>query len=111
MAIHIRPFQEADRPVVRQLTIAAFEGVSIDHNIEVRLGLVASRDWRFRKSRDIDRDIDEPGAKVAVAEDDWLGGGGGLCHDAVRSRDAGRLDPQPGRGDRNAGAGVGAAVD
>jgi ribosomal protein S18 acetylase RimI-like enzyme len=73
MAIHIRPFQEADRPVVRQLTIAAFEGVSIDHNIEVRLGLVASRDWRFRKSRDIDRDIDEPGAKVAVAEDDCSG--------------------------------------
>ena len=62
MAIDIRPFQEADRPVVRQLTIAAFEGVSIDHNIDLRLGLVAGRDWRCRKSRDIDRDIDELGA-------------------------------------------------
>jgi ribosomal protein S18 acetylase RimI-like enzyme len=73
MAIHIRPFQEADRPVVRQLTIAAFEGVSIDHNIEVRLGLVAGRDWRYRKSRDVDRDIDVLGALLAVAEDDRSG--------------------------------------
>ena len=38
MTIDIRPFQETDRSVVRQLTIAGFEGVSIDHNIEVRLG-------------------------------------------------------------------------
>ena len=38
MTIEIRPFQEADRSVVRQLTIAGFEGVSIDHNIEVTAG-------------------------------------------------------------------------
>ena len=31
---------------------------------------MAGRDWRFRKSRDIDRDIDVLGALVAVAEDD-----------------------------------------
>jgi ribosomal protein S18 acetylase RimI-like enzyme len=73
MAIDIRPFQEADRPAVRQLTVASFEGVSIDHNIELRLGLVAGRDWRFRKSRDIDRDIDLLGASVAVAQDDGSG--------------------------------------
>ena len=61
MAIDIRPFKEADRPVVRQLTIAGFEGVSIDHNIDSRLGQVAGRDWRLARSRrDIDRDIDEP---------------------------------------------------
>jgi ribosomal protein S18 acetylase RimI-like enzyme len=73
MAIHIRPFHESDRPVVRQLTIAAFEGVSIDHNIDLRLGLVAGQDWRLRKSRDIDRDIDEPGTTLAVAEDNHSG--------------------------------------
>ncbi len=73
MATHIRPFQEADRVVLRQLTVAAFEGVSIDHNIELRLGVVASRDWRFRKSRDVDLDIDTPGARVAVAADDRSG--------------------------------------
>ncbi len=73
MAIHIRPLQVTDRPALRRLTIAAFEGVSIDHNIDVRLGSVAGRDWRYRKSRDIDRDIDELGAEVAVARDDEKG--------------------------------------
>jgi ribosomal protein S18 acetylase RimI-like enzyme len=73
MTIDIRPFREADRSIVRQLTIAAFEGVSIDHNIEVRLGAVAGRDWRWRKSRDVDRDIDGSDNELAVAEDDCSG--------------------------------------
>ena len=67
MAIEIRPFQEADRSAVRQLTIAAFEGVSIDHNIDVKVGPLAGRDWRWRKSRDVDRDIDGASTRVAVA--------------------------------------------
>jgi len=73
MVIDIRPFQEPDRPAVRDLTIAAFEGVSIDHNIDLRLGLVAGRDWRWRKSRDVDRDIDVLGAKLSVAMDNRSG--------------------------------------
>jgi ribosomal protein S18 acetylase RimI-like enzyme len=70
MAIVIRPFREEDRRVVRELTIASFEGVSIDHNIDLRLGPVAERDWRWRKGSDIDRDIDLLGAELAIAEDD-----------------------------------------
>jgi ribosomal protein S18 acetylase RimI-like enzyme len=73
MAIHLRPLQPPDRPALRELTVAAFEGVSIDHNIDVRLGSVAGRDWRYRKSRDIDRDIDDLGAQVAVALNDETG--------------------------------------
>jgi ribosomal protein S18 acetylase RimI-like enzyme len=73
MAISIRPFREADRPIVRELTVAAFEGVSIDHNIDRQLGPVAGRDWRWRKARDVDRDIDLLGAELAVAEDDETG--------------------------------------
>jgi len=73
MAIDIRPFREPDRPAVRELTIASFEGVSIDHNIDLRLGPIAGRDWRWRKARDVDRDIDSPGAELAVAEDDQSG--------------------------------------
>ena len=111
MAIDIRPFQEADRPAVRELTIAAFEGVSIDHNIDVRLGPIAGRDWRWRKSRDVDRDIDVLGAELAVAQDDQIRCGGRLRHDAVRPRDADRLDSQPGRRRRSAGPGAGPAVD
>jgi ribosomal protein S18 acetylase RimI-like enzyme len=73
MAIVIRPYHEPDRPIIRELTIAAFEGVSIDHNIDRRLGPITGRDWRWRKSRDVDRDIDLLGAVLAVAADDQTG--------------------------------------
>src|SRR5262249_54897733 len=62
-----------DRSAVRQLTIAAFEGVSIDHNIETRIGPIAGRDWCWRKSRDVDSDIDDEATELAVAEDDSSG--------------------------------------
>lgn len=68
MDIVIRPFRESDRAAVIALTVAAFPGVSIDHNVDVRLGPVAGRDWRWRKGRDIERDIDSPGTELAIAE-------------------------------------------
>ena len=37
------------------------------------LGPIAGRDWRWRKSRDIDRDIDVLDATLGVAEDDQTG--------------------------------------
>jgi ribosomal protein S18 acetylase RimI-like enzyme len=69
MAIVIRLYREVDRQRVRDLTVSGFEGVSIDHNIDSRLGPIAGRDWRWRKSRDVDLDIDVLGAELAVAED------------------------------------------
>ena len=81
--------RNADRPAVRQLTIAAFEGVSIDHNIDLRLGLVRGPRLAVRKSRDIDRDIDVLGATACrrpgrTTRERCCG----LRHDAVRPRDA-----------------------
>jgi ribosomal protein S18 acetylase RimI-like enzyme len=73
MAIVIRPYREADRAAVRELTVSGFEGVSIHHNIDLILGPIAGRDWRWRKSRDIDLDIDVLGADLAVAEDEETG--------------------------------------
>jgi ribosomal protein S18 acetylase RimI-like enzyme len=73
MSIVIRPYREADRPRLRALTVAAFEGVSIDHNIDLLLGPIAGRDWRWRKERQVDDDIDAPGAEIAVAEDEGTG--------------------------------------
>jgi ribosomal protein S18 acetylase RimI-like enzyme len=73
MAIVIRAYREADRAAVRELTVSGFEGVSIHHNIDLILGPIAGRDWRWRKSRDVDRDIDVPGAELAVAEDEETG--------------------------------------
>jgi ribosomal protein S18 acetylase RimI-like enzyme len=49
------------------LTVQAFEGVSIDHNIDQVLGSVASRDWRERKARHADDDLDAPNGEVIVA--------------------------------------------
>ena len=105
------PFREADRAVVRELTVAAFEGVSIDHNIDLRLGPIAGRDWRWRKSRDIDRDIDVLGAELAVAEDEQTG--------AVVGYVTMQCDPETRIGwihnlvvgDGGAGPGAGAPVD
>jgi ribosomal protein S18 acetylase RimI-like enzyme len=73
MAIVIRPFREDDRPVLRDLTVAGFEGVSIDHNIDQRLGPIAGRGWRWRKARDLDLHLDLLGAELAVAEDEQTG--------------------------------------
>jgi predicted N-acetyltransferase YhbS len=70
MAIIIRPYRESDRPAVRAMTIAAFEGVSIDHNLDDTLGPIAGKDWRWRKGRDIELDIDMPESELAVAEDE-----------------------------------------
>ncbi len=61
MGIVIRPFRETDRAAVIALTVAAFPGVSIEHNVDERLGAVAGRDWQWRKGRDVELDIDSPG--------------------------------------------------
>src|SRR5262249_30994764 len=39
-----------------------------------RLGPIAGRGWRWRKARDLDRDLDLFGAELAVAEDEQTGG-------------------------------------
>jgi ribosomal protein S18 acetylase RimI-like enzyme len=73
MSVQIRPYQPEDRTAVVALTIAAFEGVSIDHNLDRRLGGVAGRDWRWRKGRDVEQDIDRPDSELAVAEAEATG--------------------------------------
>ena len=69
--ITIRPYREADRPTLRALTVAAFEGVSIDHNIDRLLGPIAAAGLdRHARRRHVDDDLDAPGGEVAVAEDE-----------------------------------------
>ena len=84
MGIVIRPYRETDRPAVVALTVAAFPGVSIDHNLDERLGPVAGRDWRWRKGRDVERDIDSPETELAIAESRGERDNGGLCDDGIR---------------------------
>ena len=73
MNIVIRPYRETDRNVLVELTVSSFQGVSIDHNLDRRLGPVAGRDWRWRKGRDLEQDIDTPGSELAVAVDQESG--------------------------------------
>jgi ribosomal protein S18 acetylase RimI-like enzyme len=73
MATVIRPYREPDRATLKRLTIAAFEGVSIDHAIDRVIGPLATSDWRERKGRHVDEDVDDPDGAVDVAADDASG--------------------------------------
>jgi ribosomal protein S18 acetylase RimI-like enzyme len=65
----IRPYRDADREALWRITVEAFDGVSIEKNIEQRFGAIAGRDWRWRKARHIDADIAAPEAAIWVAEE------------------------------------------
>ena len=66
----IRPYCEADRETLKAITVEAFDGVSVDQNIERLFGPIAGRDWRWRKGRHIDWDVAARGAAILVAEDE-----------------------------------------
>ena len=66
----IRPYRDNDRDALIRITVEAFDGVSIEQNIERHFGTIAGHHWRWRKARHIDEDLAAPGAAVWVAEDD-----------------------------------------
>ena len=65
----IRPFQPADLEELRRLTIEGFEGIAIDQNVEKQFGVLAGRDWRWRKARQVDEDCEVNPDGVFVAEE------------------------------------------
>jgi ribosomal protein S18 acetylase RimI-like enzyme len=69
MPLHIRPFRSADLPELQRLTIEGFDGISIDQSVEQHFGVLAGRDWTWRKARQIDDDIaaNPEGVFVALA--------------------------------------------
>jgi ribosomal protein S18 acetylase RimI-like enzyme len=71
MECQIRPYQEADRERLKEITIAAFTvHASIDRRIEERFGPLNGVDWTARKRRAIDADCDAHPAGILVAETD-----------------------------------------
>ncbi|MDA1050694.1 MAG: GNAT family N-acetyltransferase [Planctomycetota bacterium] len=70
MDLHIRRYQPTDLETIKRLTLEAFEGVSIDRNIEDEFGPINNRDWRWRKERHIDFDVQRDADGVFVAEID-----------------------------------------
>jgi len=65
----IRLFQPNDLEALHNLTMEAFDGVSIDRNIEEHFGIIHGHDWRWRKARQIDEDIACGSGTVFVAEE------------------------------------------
>jgi ribosomal protein S18 acetylase RimI-like enzyme len=68
--VTIRPYHPADLAALKQLTVEAFEGVSLEHNVEEALGELHGHDWRWRKARHVDEDVAANPQGVFVAEAD-----------------------------------------
>lgn len=68
--MHIRHYHSADLPRLKELTVAAFDGVSIDQGIEQQFGIIQEHDWGWRKSRHVDDDVTRDVAGIFVLEDD-----------------------------------------
>lgn len=66
----IRPFRPEDLARVEEITVDSFGPVSIDCNIEREFGLVAGKDWRARKARDVRSDCEVHPEGVFVTEED-----------------------------------------
>ena len=67
--MQIRTYLPSDLEALRSLTEEAFQGVSIDQNIEEQFGTIAGHDWRWRKARHIDADVAANPEGVFVAEE------------------------------------------
>jgi ribosomal protein S18 acetylase RimI-like enzyme len=65
----VRPYQTADLPLLKAITVEAFSGVSIDHGIEEQFGAISGHDWKWRKARHVDEDVARDPAGIFVAED------------------------------------------
>lgn len=66
--VEIRKFRESDRAAIKEITAVCFEGVSVDHSMEKRYGLIDGKDWRYRKVRHIDDDVTAEADGIFVAE-------------------------------------------
>ena len=71
-AVVIRPASLDDEAAVRAITIEAFDGVSIDQNIERRLGPAASSLWHERKGAAVGAELRAAPEQCYVAEVDGL---------------------------------------
>jgi ribosomal protein S18 acetylase RimI-like enzyme len=64
----IRPYQPEDLPILKQILVAAFDGVSIDQGAHQVFGEIHGHDWQWRKARHLDDDVARDPRGVFVAE-------------------------------------------
>jgi ribosomal protein S18 acetylase RimI-like enzyme len=68
-SIIIRPYRPDDLETLRTLTVAAFDGASIDQAIEREYGEINGKNWQWRKGRHVDADVARDPEGVFIAED------------------------------------------
>ncbi len=66
----IRPFRSSDLPTLKRITVAAFDGVSIDQGMQKLFGPIHGHDWQWRKARHLDEDAARDPEGIFVAEID-----------------------------------------
>ncbi len=73
--VHIRLARPEELPVLRQITVESFSGVSLDQLLEQKLGRWSDRDWKARKADHIDDDLalQPDGCFVAERDGEILG--------------------------------------
>jgi len=70
MIVTIRPYRPQDLPLIKAITVEAFDGVSIDRDIEDQFGEINGHDWKWRKKRHIDIDAQRDPHGIFIAEVD-----------------------------------------
>lgn len=68
----IRKFRPQDLPRIKQLTLDSFGGVTVEQNVEEKLGVLNDHDWRWRKARHIDDDARVNPDGIFVAENETI---------------------------------------
>ena len=66
----IRPYCPDDLPMLKAITVAAFDGVSIDQGAERLFGTINGRGWQWRKGRHLDVDAKRDPGGIFIAEVD-----------------------------------------
>src|SRR5579871_2236188 len=64
----IRTYRPDDLPTLKRLTVESFGEVTLEQDVERVLGVLNEHDWRWRKARHIDEDVEAHPAGVFVAE-------------------------------------------
>jgi ribosomal protein S18 acetylase RimI-like enzyme len=70
MSITLRTYRPADLEAIKSLTVAAFDGVTLEQNVEQAIGVLNGHDWQWRKARHVDDDVAANSDGIFVAEQD-----------------------------------------
>ena len=68
--MNIRLYRPDDLPILKQLMVEVFDGVSMDQAMEREFGTVGGGDWKWHKARQLDVDVSRKEATIFVAEVD-----------------------------------------